>query len=307
VSDGTEDLFVVLFNNVMLRFSNVNLGRLKQFIATGDKKIALDVKKAIIVEKIEVNTQHPEGILFLQEYRDSYGDSKLLTIGKGNFTHEFEFHECVCTLGQSGIAKWGRQMSKNGVNTELCETACCDEFSLKHKWFTLPNIVFAQMCGRFLISVDCEQSMSIWDVDTLIKLYHIPNTAVQSFVVAHSENGFDHWMQLKIVALQTDNQLRIIQLPSMKVELSVPVSGQRCFLAQPQVGDKTNWANLFIEQTDGNSLVRSIGDADPRHFLNQLVRKAKFDVAKQYAATHGLDVEVWLTSFTRKLLSYLLF
>ncbi|KAJ3048663.1 hypothetical protein HK097_010321 [Rhizophlyctis rosea] len=171
--DEAEELLVVLKNLIMFRFSNINLGQVADALLTQNFQLAMEVKKRIVVEQVDLT----DGTANIQAICDVVpwigqraGVERIVLAGTGDH---------ALTVWQRSTRD-GKTKKRWGVGRLLagCEVVRAD----------------LDPTSKYLVVLDSDRRMTVWDFRSLLMIHCYENTGIVDFVV----------MQQPVAAGQTD-------------------------------------------------------------------------------------------------------
>ncbi|KAJ3414397.1 hypothetical protein HDV05_006671 [Chytridiales sp. JEL 0842] len=292
-SDTGEELIIVLASMTLVRFSQVDFGRIEEAIEQKNVADLLAIKGSISLEIINL-VESTKGIVKqcfdVVPWYDDYdmGQNRLLLAGEGAepITIWKRVGDDMKTTKVDGVAAL-----LEGVSVLKAQ---CDR------------------TGKYLILLDSEGRLTIWDFKRLVILHEYIFTSIADFNIMPFKEPIDDSSAatiLNIVILskaeKEERFIEIISLPSYSVIYRVNVAAD-CFLPKANHFMKTtsqdsNPSMHFIEglrqkgaKRISKYYVRSLSETMPLQKFASLLERKHFEEAEILCRQFGLDNQVLL-------------
>lgn len=203
------------------------------------------------------------------------------------------FVGCKPSLVVSGKGKVAFSVWADQCLVDAVETSFLDSVPVK-KCEVSPD-------GKYLLILDEESKLSVWDTNTLIML-SVPCHAIKDFVLTSGAATIEAGAMAAdagqvVTLIETDDgkcKLKIYQLPYFQEIYSKEVA-RSCSLAKSNMQEKVYYTEDYISKTDNNNVqsltLKCLSEASPAHRVYSLVRKKRYDAALEFSKAFGLDVE----------------
>ncbi|KAL1915878.1 uncharacterized protein VTP21DRAFT_6266 [Calcarisporiella thermophila] len=298
-SSETEELLVVLQNKLLYRFSNIQIKKLSEAVATQNAALGLEAKSSIAMERIDLG----------------HTDSSPHQIAVNDILVVFESHSsCLITggKGNASLCSWRREHPTEGefFPRTYLETQI-------GRLLQGVGVVQIQVTrhGKLMVVLDESGSLSLWDRKSMIMLQRHTNTTISDFSIIPSANvdrlSSRRDLRFSIAVLtrprqedeETKRFVEVISLPDFKIQHKVPVLNN-CWLVKRLKGLEDFTDTMYFvegisdETSDSLSTlyVKALSEAVPLTRFQQLLRKGHYDAALLFSKQFGLDEQLVLKS-----------
>ncbi|KAK9768761.1 hypothetical protein K7432_000363 [Basidiobolus ranarum] len=295
----TEDLLVVLKNHVLYRFSNINLNALQEALYTNDTARCLEIKDSIQLEETDLGqsetSPHQLDINDLITTYDKRG-STIIVAGKGN----------------ASLSIWRRDVPQSG--NEHPRTKLVDSVQRVLDGVGIVKLRISSG-GKFLLALDENGDITVWDRRTLVMLRQYHNTQIADFdllpssiVKAGMGTPITDTLPSLITLTKPDQKngryLQIISLNQFHITHRMQVS-DACWLVRYQGKAENCSDSIFFvegvleaggdgEESISRMFIRSLSETMPLTRFQQLILSRKYLEAEAFADQYGLDLQVAL-------------
>jgi hypothetical protein len=309
-----DELIVVLYNSIMIRFCNIDFSLVEQALARKDAATALQARDAIEFEVVDMKVTGPQfditNILSVSIWRSlsSVSDGIMAVSGKG-------FHLCpccllclTCNLGSRPVCIW--RLSHDGASylfDSLPGDIIGDEIT---------QIAFDHT-GQYLVMLDKTMSISIWSSKTFVKYWFLQNMVLKKHLCSlillyyYDQFQFQHFSIIPDIEKNKSGNLPLfticaysernhmvyfIEFPSFEISSCFSVLAN-CLFIEPErhswsLGLSKESLLYFIELVQSRGYIRCISNVMTDAKLQTLLEQNKYDEALALAAASGIESEV---------------
>ncbi|KAI9595194.1 hypothetical protein BDF19DRAFT_78976 [Syncephalis fuscata] len=271
-NDTLESLFIVYNKTHMLCLENVDFKQLDVAIQAQNSPDIQKIKGNITTISIDLSTQH-NNVYDVIQYKSNF-------IVTGNGQSVVSVWDCLSNTSTTPNIP----VLRNAIGTE--------------KYLTGAQRVLMSPSGHHLILLDNKGRLSVFHFPTLIQLGSFEDYVFDniSFTGLYPQDHYPFTI-LAITKQDTQRYICIVDVPGFTIKQQLTVA-HHCWLAEQAFSRRNDI--MFIELDQSQSIkslvpslhIRSLSETVPISRFQQLLRKRKYDDAKQWAQLHQLDVNM---------------